>query len=127
MEIQPMPVPAPAVEPTTWETIRDGIVDGAKWFGRQVVAFFTAIADYAVRAWEWAKPKFIDAKDWIVDKAGRTKDWIVEHKKETIIATVAACIGIVVTCIIHAACCPKAENVDDSDKKPKDKEEKKAV
>lgn len=121
----PAPVAADAVQPSTWENIKNGIVEGAQWFGRQVVAFFKAIADYAVKAWEWAKPKFIDAKDWIVDKTGQAKDWVVAHKQETIIASVAFAIGIVLTAIIHAACCT-TKGADAASKKKPDAADAKA-
>ena len=78
---------AVANEPSTWDTIKSGAIDGASWIGRQVQWLGSTIKDYAVKVFEWALPFFESIVKFFAERFDQVKELVANNKEITAIIT----------------------------------------
>ncbi len=88
-----------------WDSVKNGVVDAAKWCNRQVQWLLNAIKDYALSAYNWAKPYFISLKDFVTTQYQNLKDLVVQNKETSMILVGIAAL-IAVFGLGYKYCCP---------------------
>lgn len=103
--------------PSTWDTIRNGAIDGANWIGRQVQWLGSTIKDYAFKVFEWAKPFFQAIGKFCVERFEQVKELIANNKETSIILLAGVAItAVTVLAARHICCGDEAKKEEDGTK-----------
>lgn len=95
----------PTTTPSAFNNFTNGIVDGAKWCGRQISWFCSKIADYACKAGTWAKNFFVPLAKFTVQQFKRSKEFLGENKKMVIACMISATVGATIYGILNTVLC----------------------
>lgn len=98
----------PAAETTvisTWETITNGLSDATNWVVRNVKWLGSAIADSAVKVYEWAKPAFISIGKFFAEQYESLREFLSQHKEASIAVAVASTVTLIVAGLSYLICC----------------------
>lgn len=101
--------------PSTWDTIKNGVIDGANWTVRQVQWLGSTLKDYAIKAFEWAKPFFETLGKFFAEKFDQVKELIANNKEASLILLAGITITAVTVLASQYICCTK-ESKDEGNK-----------
>ena len=73
--------PAVVADTTTTTTVINGIIDGANWAGRQTQWLYNTICEYAVSAFNFAKPYFASLTQFISEQFEKIRKFTIENKE----------------------------------------------
>lgn len=91
--------------PSTWDTIKNGVVEGFNWVGRQVKWLGQSIGDFAMKIYEFVKPFFTSVFRFVADSYHAIKEFFMENKQVTIVSLVSIAITLVAVTAIGFLCC----------------------
>jgi len=107
---------AEANSPSTWNTIKQGAIDGVNWVGRQVQWLASTIKDYAIKVVEWAKPFFQTIGKFCVEQYDKVKELIVNNKEASLFAAaLVAIVSIASIAGVYLFCNKDAQNKNGGD------------
>jgi len=93
-----------AQSPSTWETIKGNLSDGANWLGRNVKALGNAIGNGVMKVIEYIKPFFQTIGKYLAEGYDKVRELLTQNKEVSVAVAGALLIGGLLAVFANKMC-----------------------